>query len=126
MTWHPLWPTRDEVAAVLRDRKLYYKPPLPDGVPWVVEEHHVRILLTDPAWALWVMNPLMDHLMPPSRANKQHWINMCLTPIHAPCKAAIRIVGPAFMQRVLCGEVAQSHRPRYITGSLFDVPDIIY
>ena len=117
MTWNPLWPTPSEVRRVLLDTEVYYKPRL-EAVPWQVTEDHMSQLTTDPSWLLWVMNPRLDHVIPPSRINPQHWVNMCLVPIHAPCKMAIRALGPAFLQRVRCGEVVQSHRPRYISGDV--------
>ena len=122
--WHPLWPTPAEMLRILHDRSVYYKAPF--VAPWAVKPHHVQALLLDNAWAFWIMNPRLDTLVPSPKVKLEHWVNMVLTPLHAPCKAAISSLGHPLIQRVRCGEVVQSHRPRYISDNVVDESDEAY
>ena len=114
--WNPLWPDPDLIRAILRDNSRWYR--IPKGL-----SKHTRptpaaitMLMRDPPWLLWIMNPRMDTLIRPREVKAAHWVNMVLCPLHGPCRGAIRSMagGHAFLQRVRCGEVVQSHRPRYV------------
>jgi hypothetical protein len=113
MTWSHLWPTPDQLADAMHDPAVYYKPAVMVLRPQV---EHVNILLQHPAWAVWIMNPRLDYLVPGPKINLDHWLNMCLTPLHGPCTRAIHSLGHPWMHRLRCGELIQSHRPRYISG----------
>lgn len=74
------------------------------------------MLMRDPLWALWVMNPYMDSLLKPQGVTHTHWVNLCVTPLHGPCWGALQSMTNhhAFIHRVRNGEVKQSQRTRYI------------
>jgi hypothetical protein len=114
--WHPKWPTPLELEQILKRRGLYYKPPadLRDRLAEDIRPEDVRLLCQHPAWAMWVWNPYVDWVVPPSHIPPQHWLNAAIQPLHGPCVRAIHESLPeGFLHRVKSGEVTPADRDRY-------------
>jgi hypothetical protein len=118
--WHHLWPDPAELVAIIRDPDR--RVPVPKDLVglYAPDARDLDILCRDPRWALWVWNPNLDMIVPGPGAPHHQWANMCLTPLHAPCMAAVRALGPAMIQRVRHGEVAPSPRARYVSHRAFE------
>lgn len=112
--WHELWPDPITLSRALRDPAKRVR--VPDGVRVMSPTpEDVDALCADPRWALWIWNPDLDFIVPPPGASLQHWTNMVLTPLHAPCHRGLKHLGPALLQRIMHGEVRQSRRRRFIS-----------
>ena len=122
--WYHAWPAPEEIILALHDPDR--KAPIPRSLSglYAPDAADMDILIRDPRWAIWIFNPSLDMLTPPGGVNLRHWTNMCLTPLHAPCMSAIRALGPAMVQRIRHGEVATSHRTRYVSHRAKEKPHV--
>lgn len=98
----------------MRDPAVRVKPH-PDASATAPDAADIDKLCEDPRWALWVWNPNLDNILPTYTVAPEQWVAMCLTPLHAPCARAVKALGTPMMQRIMHGEVAPSHRRRYVS-----------